>query len=79
MTSMYMFSCSSRTDSTASSWDGGGGVAGGWGEEPFPRGRAPLPGYAGLSAGGALGEAGSHKLGWNRGTECGPAPGALPA
>lgn len=29
---MYMLSCSSRTDSMASSWDGG---------EPFPGGRAP--------------------------------------
>lgn len=38
-TSMYMFSCSSGTDSTAPSWDG---------EEPFPRGVYPLRGCGGL-------------------------------
>lgn len=60
-TSMYMFSCSGRTDGTAASWDG---------EEPFPRG-AGAAAAAGLSQrlavtslGGSGGAGGSVVLPW---------------
>lgn len=59
-TSMYMFSCSGRTDGTAASWDG---------EEPFPRGAGAAA--AGLSQrlavtslGGSGGAGGSVVLPW---------------